>query len=220
MFFKKIFEQDSGVDADPVEEDHLNESIDDSIKVPVDHRFDDPLGEPIIRMSLKQVKISPTQLIEMSVKELNKRLIDSPSFIVSKLKRCRRTLKNRGYAKNCRIKRIAAKNQLEQVNMSLSLEIRELRQINKRLEDQLNQLKLNQMTTAFESAGQLSETNQSHSIYTNHRQQTYPNQIQHYDNNVYTGSDNQHNYQGHEFGNMICESTGFFQHSCNQQQAC
>lgn len=75
-------------------------------------KSEDPLDEPIVRISLQKIQISSTQLINMSVKELNKHLASCPSFVVAKLKRCRRTLKNRGYAKNCRIKRIAAKTKL------------------------------------------------------------------------------------------------------------
>lgn len=101
---------------------------------------DDPLSEPIVRLSLEKVQISSTQLINMSVKELNKRLSSCPAFIVAKLKRCRRTLKNRGYAKNCRVKRMAAKTHLEQQNEKLVSENNELRRHNRSLLEQLNQL--------------------------------------------------------------------------------
>lgn len=103
-------------------------------------KVDDPLSEPIVRLSLEKARITGSQLINMSVKELNRRLASCPNFLVSKLKRCRRTLKNRGYARNCRIKRIAAKNQLEQVNTKLMRENRELRQRNRSLLDQLNRM--------------------------------------------------------------------------------
>lgn len=99
-----------------------------------------PLEEQVVQQSLHRMNISGSQLINMSVKELNKCLIEFPVAIASKLKRCRRTLKNRGYAKNCRIKRIAAKNHLEQLNINLVAEIRDLRQRNKLLLEQLNQL--------------------------------------------------------------------------------
>lgn len=100
-------------------------------------KSEDPLGEPIVQISLRKIQISSSQLINMSVKELNKRLAVCPAFVAAKLKRCRRTLKNRGYAKNCRIKRIAAKNKLEQTNSKLLSENRELRVRNKSLLDQL-----------------------------------------------------------------------------------
>lgn len=103
-------------------------------------KFENPLSEPVVRLSLRKVKITGIQLMNMSVKELNKRLSHCPPFIVAKLKKCRRTLKNRGYAKNCRIKRIAMKNRLEEINKNLLSENRELRQQNKSLTDQLNNL--------------------------------------------------------------------------------
>ena len=46
--------------------------------------------------------IDDRALIELSVRELNKRLHGKPKDIIQKLKQKRRTLKNRGYAQNCR----------------------------------------------------------------------------------------------------------------------
>ena len=99
-----------------------------------------PLDDLVVRQTLTRIQVSGGELIKMSVKELNKRLVDCPPFVVNKLKRCRRTLKNRGYAKNCRIKRIAAKNSLEQTNEKLRRENVKLKESNKSLVEQLNQL--------------------------------------------------------------------------------
>lgn len=116
-------------------------------------KIEDPLNEPIVRSSLQKIQISSSQLINMSVKDLNKLLSSFPAYVVSKLKNCRRTLKNRGYAKNCRIRRVAAKNELELANMKLVIENRELRQRNKSLLEQLNQLNANnQNSSAIGSA--------------------------------------------------------------------
>lgn len=114
-------------------------------------KIDDPLSEPQVREGLKQMKITSTQLISMGVKELNKRLSSCPPLVVAKLKRCRRTLKNRGYAKNCRIKRIAAKNRLEQINSKLVTENQELQHRNRLLIEQLDKIKANPYLTATET---------------------------------------------------------------------
>lgn len=219
------FEQDSGIETDLSEDLSLLDAGKER-----SYKFDDPLSEPIVKMSLRKVEISPSQLINMSVKELNKRLLDSPSYVVSKLKRCRRTMKNRGYAKNCRIKRIAAKNHLEQVNMKLMVENRELRQCNRNLMDQLNQFRANQVTTVelkFEPARQPHEIGQPHGIYTGNRQQVSPDQVQQYymrpdcntmpscaETNVYNVVP-VNDYTSQDFDNLLCENAGFLQHSCS-----
>lgn len=104
-------------------------------------KYDDPLRDPIVQLSLQEIQITGPQLMSLSVKELNKCLSNFPTPVVTKLKRCRRTLKNRGYAKNCRIKRIAVKNKLEQINTKLVVENRELKQNNRELIDELNRLR-------------------------------------------------------------------------------
>lgn len=110
------------------------------LKRPNHSKGDDPLGDPQVRRSLIELNITGPQLIEMSVKELNKRLVHCPASLIDLLKRCRRTLKNRGYAKSCRVKRITAKNQLEQINKKLVRENRELKQRNRLLAEQIIQL--------------------------------------------------------------------------------
>ena len=60
--------------------------------------------------------IDDDTLMSLSVRDLNKRLHGYPRDIVSKLKQKRRTLKNRGYAQNCRSKRIQQRADLEQNN--------------------------------------------------------------------------------------------------------
>lgn len=105
-------------------------------------KADDPLREPIVKSTMQKIQISGSQLINMSVKDLNRRLSHCSASVVAKLKRCRRTLKNRGYAKNCRIKRIAARHQLEHINSRLASENKELRQRNKLLMEQVESMKL------------------------------------------------------------------------------
>lgn len=68
------------------------------------------------------------QLISLSVRELNKRLHGFPREEVVRLKQKRRTLKNRGYAQNCRTKRLAQRHELESRNRILQAEVSRLRQ--------------------------------------------------------------------------------------------
>ncbi|XP_054711839.1 transcription factor MafB-like [Uloborus diversus] len=68
------------------------------------------------------------QLISLTVRELNKRLHGYPREEVVRMKQKRRTLKNRGYAQNCRTKRLAQRHELETRNRMLQGEMARLRQ--------------------------------------------------------------------------------------------
>ncbi|KAF7492444.1 Transcription factor MafA [Sarcoptes scabiei] len=57
--------------------------------------------------------IDDTQLIQLSVRELNKKLNGLSKEAIIKVKAKRRTLKNRGYAQNCRTKRMEQRRNLE-----------------------------------------------------------------------------------------------------------
>ena len=72
--------------------------------------------------------ISDGELKELSVKALNTRLKGLPKDVVSNIKKRRRTLKNRGYAHSCRVKRIAEKSSLQQNKAQLESTIRNLQQ--------------------------------------------------------------------------------------------
>lgn len=62
----------------------------------------------------KEKKIDDSSLIQLSVRELNKRLNGLSKDDIIRVKQKRRTLKNRGYAQNCRTKRMEQKRTLEE----------------------------------------------------------------------------------------------------------
>lgn len=63
------------------------------------------------------------QLVHLTVRELNRKLHGCPREEVVKMKQKRRTLKNRGYAQNCRTKRMAQRHELESKNRYLGAEL-------------------------------------------------------------------------------------------------
>uniref|UniRef100_A0A0B7ABG8 Neural retina-specific leucine zipper protein n=1 Tax=Arion vulgaris TaxID=1028688 RepID=A0A0B7ABG8_9EUPU len=71
--------------------------------------------------------IDDEDLVTLPVRELNRRLQGCPKSEVQRLKQKRRTLKNRGYAQNCRSKRMQQKSELEVTNKSLLQKIADLK---------------------------------------------------------------------------------------------
>lgn len=74
-----------------------------------------------------EISINDELLMTLSVRELNKRLHGCPREEVVRLKQKRRTLKNRGYAQNCRSKRLQQRQDLEATNRTLQAELSRLR---------------------------------------------------------------------------------------------
>lgn len=72
-------------------------------------------------------KIGDELLTSLTVRELNKRLHGCPREEVVRLKQKRRTLKNRGYAQNCRSKRLQQRHELERVNRQLHNDLNRIR---------------------------------------------------------------------------------------------
>lgn len=69
------------------------------------------------------LSINDDLLTTLTVRELNKRLHGCPREEVVRLKQKRRTLKNRGYAQNCRSKRLLQRHELEKTNRKLVTEM-------------------------------------------------------------------------------------------------
>ena len=68
-------------------------------------------------------------LVNLPLRELNKRLRSLPKQMAYNLKKRRRTLKNRKYAQNCRSKRLEQKSEMEVQNSKLKIEINRLKQM-------------------------------------------------------------------------------------------
>lgn len=74
-----------------------------------------------------ELGLNDEMLMSLSVRELNKRLHGCPREEVVRLKQKRRTLKNRGYAQNCRSKRLQQRQDLESMNRSLQNELHRIK---------------------------------------------------------------------------------------------
>lgn len=85
--------------------------------------------------------LSDQQLMEMSARDLNKVFKDSEPDFISQLKKKRRTLKNRGYALNSRLKRVQQKSTLEQEKEELQLKVEKLTNDVSVLQKELQQYK-------------------------------------------------------------------------------
>lgn len=76
--------------------------------------------------SRSECDMDDEDLVRLPVRELNKRLQGLTKDEIQRLKQKRRTLKNRGYAQNCRSKRMQHKTQLERTNNTLQQQITSL----------------------------------------------------------------------------------------------
>lgn len=100
--------------------------------------FDAPSFEPQTahpEQSSSQ-KITEEDLINLPIQDLNKRLRRLPKPEARELRKRRRSLKNRGYATNCRQRRAALKESLQAQNQRLKDQLREIKQsLNETMED-------------------------------------------------------------------------------------
>ncbi|XP_075039054.1 transcription factor MafF isoform X2 [Mixophyes fleayi] len=85
--------------------------------------------------------LSDDELMSMTVRELNHHLRGLSKEEVVRLKQRRRTLKNRGYAASCRVKRVSQKEELEKQKNDLQQEVEKLAQENSTIKLELDALR-------------------------------------------------------------------------------
>lgn len=85
--------------------------------------------------------IADELLTKLSVRELNKRLHGCPREEIVRLKQKRRTLKNRGYAQNCRSKRMHQRHELEKANRKLQSDLELARMEMNKMRHEMEMLK-------------------------------------------------------------------------------
>ncbi|XP_003692407.1 transcription factor MafB isoform X2 [Apis florea] len=98
-------------------------------------------------------------LMSLSVRELNKRLHGCPREEVVRLKQKRRTLKNRGYAQNCRSKRLQQRHDLETTNRNLQNELQRVK---------IELARVQQERDLYKQRCEILRTRQSHNHNHNH----------------------------------------------------
>lgn len=103
--------------------------------------------------------ISDEELIALSVKELNRMLKGLTREEVIKLKQRRRTLKNRGYAANCREKRISQKEILEGEKDGLRNEVERLQR-----ENDIVRMELSSLKNRYDALQRFAEANKIHVV--------------------------------------------------------
>ncbi|KAJ8920956.1 hypothetical protein NQ315_015750 [Exocentrus adspersus] len=96
--------------------------------------------------------INDELLMSLTVRELNKRLHGFPREEIVRLKQKRRTLKNRGYAHNCRSKRLQQRQDLEQRNRNLQHELHRLKNELSRVSQERDLLRQRLQLGRFSSA--------------------------------------------------------------------
>ncbi|KAM6956882.1 transcription factor MafG [Aplochiton taeniatus] len=85
--------------------------------------------------------LTDDELVTMSVRELNLHLRGLTKDEILQLKQRRRTLKNRGYAASCRVKRVTQKEELEKQKRQLQQEVDKLANENASIKVELDALR-------------------------------------------------------------------------------
>lgn len=107
----------------------------------------------------KSVKITDDELVQLSVKELNQLLKGVSHDACVQLKKRRRTLKNRGYASNCREKQFSQKEDLELEKNLLRKEVDDLAKGNAAARKELDALESRyEVLQKLANNGQLTKT--------------------------------------------------------------
>lgn len=107
----------------------------------------------------KDKSVSDEELIALSVKDLNRMLKGLTRDEVIKLKQRRRTLKNRGYAANCREKRISQKEVLEGEKDGLRGEVERLQR-----ENDIVRMELSALKNRYDALHRFAEANKIHVV--------------------------------------------------------
>lgn len=85
--------------------------------------------------------LTDDELVSVSVRELNQHLRGLTKEEMAQLKQRRRTLKNRGYAASCRVKRVTQKEELEKQKAQLQREVDKLAADNAGMKAELDALR-------------------------------------------------------------------------------
>ena len=91
--------------------------------------FSDDSKETILTAATFSNEISDDDLINLSVRELNRKLKGIPRAAMLRLKQRRRLLKNRGYAQKCRTRRVQQYRTLSEDNADLYKQINDLKNL-------------------------------------------------------------------------------------------
>ncbi|CAG5123550.1 unnamed protein product [Candidula unifasciata] len=125
--FDLDFDEDNELDVEDDDDDDSKSSTCESAASFRRSRRSSMTRSPGSPLSPESSFIDDDDLVSLPVRELNRRLQGCPKSEVQRLKQKRRTLKNRGYAQNCRSKRMQQKNELETTNKSLVQKIADLK---------------------------------------------------------------------------------------------
>ncbi|KAL3103285.1 hypothetical protein niasHS_002471 [Heterodera schachtii] len=104
-----------------------------------------------------KVPMADWELIRLSVRELNQRLVGQDRSVVSAVKQKRRTLKNRGYALNCRTRRMRNQQQLEAENNYLRQLVAKQSALLKKYEQKMEEREKKDDGTTQKAEGTLGE---------------------------------------------------------------
>ncbi|XP_007903924.1 transcription factor MafK [Callorhinchus milii] len=104
-----------------------------------------PKGNKVLKVKKEVGENAPVLsdqvLVTMTVRELNQHLRGLSKEEAVLLKQRRRTLKNRGYAASCRIKRVTQKEELEKQRCDLQQEVEKLARENASMRGELDALR-------------------------------------------------------------------------------